>query len=110
VTHYQVLEEYAMAGGKGFISKLRLRLETGLRHQIRVQAAAEGLPIVGDRAYNPHYFPGGPEAAVPFSRQALHAASIGLEHPDRPGELMTWEAEMPKDLRQLEGALRHGPK
>ena len=44
VTHYEVIAEYARAGGKEFCSKLRLRLETGRKHQIRVQAAEAGLP------------------------------------------------------------------
>ena len=45
--------EYPLPGDKGVISKLRLRLETGLKHQIRVQAAAEGLPLIGDRIVQP---------------------------------------------------------
>ena len=53
VTHYEVLAEYPLAGGKGFVTKLRLRLETGRKHQIRVQAAYAGLPLVGDRTYHP---------------------------------------------------------
>jgi 23S rRNA pseudouridine1911/1915/1917 synthase len=107
VTHFEVLDEYTLDGGRTVLSKLRLRLETGLKHQIRAQAAAEGLPLVGDRIYNEHYRPGaGTTAPVSFERQALHAATLGLEHPDRPGEKMTWNAELPKDLKQLESALR----
>jgi len=44
ITHYEVIEEYPLAGGKAFVTKLRLRLETGRKHQIRVQAAHAGLP------------------------------------------------------------------
>jgi hypothetical protein len=36
----------------------------------------------------------------------LHAEVLTLEHPQRPGQRMTWRAEMPKDLRQLEASLR----
>jgi hypothetical protein len=36
----------------------------------------------------------------------LHAEVLGLEHPGQPGKRMTWTAELPKDLRQLETALR----
>jgi hypothetical protein len=36
----------------------------------------------------------------------LHAEVLSLEHPDQPGKRMTWTAELPKDLRQLEAALR----
>lgn len=106
VTHYQVLAEYALAGSQAIVSKLRLRLETGLKHQIRVQAAAEGLPLVGDRTYNPHYRQPSSKVLLVFPRQALHAVALALEHPDRPGERMSWQAEMPKDLRRLEASLR----
>jgi 23S rRNA pseudouridine1911/1915/1917 synthase len=107
ITHYEVVAEYSLPGGKGFVSKLRLRLETGRKHQIRVQAAHAGLPLIGDRTYNPHYR-GDARAGtpLPFPRQALHAEVLTLEHPDRPGEPMTWTAQMPNDLRQLEAALR----
>ena len=107
ITHYEVIAEYPLAGGKGFVTKLRLRLETGRKHQIRVQAAHAGLPLIGDRTYNPAYR--GPDPANPpidFPRQALHAEVLSLEHPEQPGQCMTWKAVLPKDLRQLEGALR----
>jgi 23S rRNA pseudouridine1911/1915/1917 synthase len=106
VTHYEVVAEYRVPGTHAIISKLRLRLETGLRHQIRVQAAAEGVPLLGDRKYNPHYQQAHPPEGLPsFSRQALHAAVLGLAHPDRPGQEMVWKAELPGDLRELEEAL-----
>ena len=107
ITHYEVIAEYPLAGGKGFVTKLRLRLETGRKHQIRVQAAHAGLPLIGDRTYNPASR--GPDHAHPpidFPRQALHAEVLSLEHPEQPGKRMTWTAELPKDLRQLEAALR----
>jgi 23S rRNA pseudouridine1911/1915/1917 synthase len=109
ITHYEVMAEYALAGGKGFITKLRLRLETGRKHQIRVQAANAGLPLIGDRTYNPAYR--GKDhgsAAIQFPRQALHAEVLSLEHPEQAGRRMSWRAELPKDLRQLEHALRIG--
>ena len=107
ITHYEVIAEYPLAGGKGFVTKLRLRLETGRKHQIRVQAAHAGLPLIGDRTYNPAYR--GQDHANPpidFPRQALHAEVLSLEHPEQPGKRMTWTAELPKDLRQLDAALR----
>ena len=107
ITHYEVIAEYPLAGGKGFVTKLRLRLETGRKHQIRVQAANAGLPLIGDRKYNPGCR--GEAVASPFvdfPRQALHAEVLALEHPFRPGMRMTWTAELHKDLRQLEIALR----
>jgi 23S rRNA pseudouridine1911/1915/1917 synthase len=107
ITHYEIIAEYPLAGGKDFVTKLRLRLETGRKHQIRVQAAHAGHLLIGDRTYNPAYR--GSEygnAPIDFPRQALHAEVLSLEHPDRPGQRMTWTAELPKDLRQLESALR----
>ncbi len=107
VTHYTVVAEYPLAGGKGVVTKLRLRLETGLKHQIRIQAADAGLPLIGDRTYHPGYRRGDPSGAlIDFPRQALHSEVLTLEHPEQPGARMTWRAELPKDLRQLEMALR----
>ena len=109
VTHYEVIAEYARAGGKEVCSKLRLRLETGRKHQIRVQAAQAGMPLIGDRTYHPAYR--NRDLAHPpieFERQALHAEVLRLEHPERPGTRLSWTAELPKDLRQLETALRAG--
>jgi 23S rRNA pseudouridine1911/1915/1917 synthase len=108
ITHYEAIAEYPLAGGKGFITKLRLRLETGRKHQIRVQAANAGLPLVGDRTYNPAWRTASPRPVIDFPRQALHAEVLTLEHPDRAGARMTWTAEMPKDLRQLEATLCSG--
>ena len=107
ITHFEVLAEYSLRGGKGFISKLRLRLETGLKHQIRIQAAQAGVPLVGDRTYNPNY--SGRTSLVPkapFARQALHAIRLELEHPEQDGQRMSWTAPLPEDLRQLEAALQ----
>jgi len=101
VTHYEVVEEFSLGGGKHTVSKLRLRLETGLKHQIRIQAAHAGLPLVGDRTYNPR-------PRVVFPRQALHAQLLSLEHPAQPGKRMEWTAQFPKDLRQFEAVLRGG--
>jgi 23S rRNA pseudouridine1911/1915/1917 synthase len=103
ITHYEVIAEYPLADGKRFVTKLRLRLETGRKHQIRVQAAHAGLPLVGDRTYNPGVRSG---ESIEFDRQALHAEVLSLEHPNWPGKRMSWTAELPKDLRQLETALR----
>jgi 23S rRNA pseudouridine1911/1915/1917 synthase len=109
VTHYEVIAQYPLAGGARFVTKLRLRLETGRKHQIRVQAANAGLPLLGDRAYNPAFRGTDPtNTRIDFPRQALHAEVLTLEHPDQPGRRMTWTAPLPKDLRQLETALRAG--
>jgi 23S rRNA pseudouridine1911/1915/1917 synthase len=94
-THYEVIAQFPAAG----ITKLRLRLETGRRHQIRVQAAHAGLPLVGDRRYNAN-------DRGRFPRQMLHAETLTLEHPDQPGKRMTWTAPLPKDLQQFEASLK----
>jgi len=107
VTHYEVIAQYPLAGGARFVTKLRLRLETGRKHQIRVQAANAGLPLLGDRTYNPAFRGTTPaHTRIDFPRQALHAEVLTLEHPDQPGRRMTWTAPLPKDLCQLETALR----
>ncbi len=107
ITHYEVAAQYPLAGGTRFVTKLRLRLETGRKHQIRVQAANAGLPLLGDRTYNPGAR--GPALSpTDFPRQALHAEVLTLEHPDRPGTRLSWVAALPKDLRQLETDLRSG--
>jgi 23S rRNA pseudouridine1911/1915/1917 synthase len=106
ITHYQLLALFKVPGTETIISKLQLRLETGLKHQIRAQAAAVGLPLIGDRTYNRHYqLPVVTPVPVPLARQALHAAALGLEHPDRRGEQMRWQADLPDDLRTLERSL-----
>jgi len=109
ITHYEVIAQYPIAGGQRYVTKLRLRLETGRKHQIRVQAAHAGLPLVGDHTYNPG-FRGldSTQAHIDFARQALHAEVLTLEHPDQPGKRMSWTAELPKDLRQLEAMVQAG--
>jgi len=107
VTHYEVMETYSMAAADAFVTKLTLRLETGLRHQIRIQAAHAGLPLVCERKYRVAPDHGkGQVRLIDFPRQALHAAALTLEHPDQPGRKLTWRAPLPKDLRQLEHNLR----
>ncbi len=107
ITHYEVLAEFRLANSRGVITKLRLRLETGRKHQIRAQAAFAGAPLVGDRTYHPHYRGTASEnPLIEFPRQALHAETLSLEHPEQPGRHLSWTADLPLDLRQLEAALR----
>jgi len=109
ITHYELMAEYPKADGKGFCSKLRLRLETGRKHQIRAQAANAGLPLIGDRTYNPRYrAQDHRNLATDFPRQALHAEVLKLDHPDHLETRMVWTAELPKDLRRLEDDLCAG--
>ncbi|HSU56441.1 MAG TPA: RluA family pseudouridine synthase [Candidatus Dormibacteraeota bacterium] len=109
ITHYEVIAEYPLAGTQRVITKLRLRLETGRKHQIRAHAANAGLPLIGDRTYNPAFRPSEPATGrIDFPRQALHAEVLTLEHPAQAGQRLSWTAELPKDLWQLETALRSG--
>lgn len=64
-------------------------LETGRSHQIRVQAAAAGFPLLGDRKYSTK----GPE----FPRPALHSYAVSFPHP-MSGELFEYTAPLPADL------------
>ena len=71
--------------------------ETGRTHQIRVHLASTGLPIVGDKVYGRG---GGLKREQSLGRPALHAASLGFEHP-RTGETIRFEAELPPELLEL---------
>lgn len=105
VTHYRVIEKFRAH------THVRLKLETGRTHQIRVHMAYIKHPLVGDQAY------GGrmrlPKAATPalvetlrgFNRQALHAAQLSLFHPVTE-EWMTWQAPIPQDMVDLIKAIR----
>jgi len=76
-------------------SLVRVALVTGLQNQIRVQFAAAGHPVVGDRKYSPD------EASERrIARVALHAASLEFVHP-RSGETVSLECELPADFRLL---------
>ncbi|OUS30408.1 23S rRNA pseudouridine(1911/1915/1917) synthase [Thalassotalea sp. 42_200_T64] len=105
VTHYRVLEKYRLH------TRLRLRLETGRTHQIRVHMSHIGHPLVGDPVYGGRPRP--PKGATEelrdmlrgFKRQALHAAMLSLYHPVT-GELMTWHAPVPDDMVAIADALK----
>jgi 23S rRNA pseudouridine1911/1915/1917 synthase len=98
VTHYHVVERFARA------SLLEVRLETGRRNQIRVQAAARGHALVGERQYAGGASPTDP---LTFVRQALHAARLSLRHPV-DGRRVSFTAPLPEDLVALLASLRRG--
>jgi 23S rRNA pseudouridine1911/1915/1917 synthase len=74
----------------GGLTEIEVRLTTGRRNQIRLQAAVRGLPIVGERLYVDR--PTGP----PAPRQLLHARRLGVIHP-RTGAPLVVEAPLPPD-------------
>lgn len=105
VTHYRVAERFRLH------SRLRLRLESGRTHQIRVHMAHIRHPLVGDVQYGGRPRP--PQGASSelltalrdFKRQALHAVKLELYHPIS-GELMFWEAPVPDDMVSIAELLR----
>jgi 23S rRNA pseudouridine1911/1915/1917 synthase len=80
-------------------SLVRITLGTGLQNQIRVQFAAIGHPIVGDRKYSP-----GEAEETRIARVALHAAHLEFMHP-RSGERTSIDCDPPSDFRSLLRAL-----
>jgi 23S rRNA pseudouridine1911/1915/1917 synthase len=105
ITHYRVLERYRAH------TLVRVRLETGRTHQIRVHMAHLHCPVVGDPVYGGRLrLPRGAGERLQavlkqFKRQALHAERLSLFHP-RDGRAMTWEAPLPEDMQRLVAALR----
>ncbi|HEX8252001.1 MAG TPA: RluA family pseudouridine synthase [Thermoanaerobaculia bacterium] len=106
----RAVTDYEIAERLRYVSVVRCRLRTGRTHQIRVHMKHLGHPIVGDPAYSGPQWRGIPDkklqrAIEAFPRQALHAAKLTFAHP-RNGELVTIEAPLPEDLRELTEALR----
>jgi len=105
ITHYRIVER--LPGH----TLLRVKLETGRTHQIRVHMAHLHHPLSGDPVYGGRAkLPAGADEALiavlrRFKRQALHAEVLGLEHP-ATGEWLEWRAELPADLVELLDALR----
>jgi 23S rRNA pseudouridine1911/1915/1917 synthase len=104
VTHYRVIRRFA-----GY-THVRVQLETGRTHQIRVHLAHAGYPIVGDRVYGGRLtLPKGASEALrqalrEFPRQALHAARLAFDHPVT-GKPVECASPVPADMRTLLEAL-----
>jgi len=103
VTHYRAAERFA------FLTRLDVRLETGRTHQIRVHLQHLGHPVFGDPTYGGRTGVRGIEAGhrqaarhllEQIDRQALHARSLGFEHPCT-GAAMDFEAPLPADMTLL---------
>lgn len=89
VTHYTVLQKL-----KGNYTLVRLRLETGRTHQIRVHMAYIGHPLLGDEVYGPKRSP------FRLKGQVLHAKVLGFIHPST-GEYMEFETPLPQYFEDL---------
>ena len=96
ISHYRVLEAFDGA------SLLEVRLETGKRNQIRIQARLHGHPLIGERLY---VTASDAVPSVDFGRQALHACRLAFDHPVS-GKRITIEAPLPPDMKKLLGRLR----
>jgi 23S rRNA pseudouridine1911/1915/1917 synthase len=104
VTHYRVTERF-----RGH-TLVRVQLETGRTHQIRVHMTHIRYPLVGDQTYGRLRFPAGAsvelrDALHKFPRQALHARRLGLIHPVS-GEEVRFESPIPADMEALLATLR----
>ncbi|MDO6563623.1 23S rRNA pseudouridine(1911/1915/1917) synthase RluD [Amphritea sp. 1_MG-2023] len=105
VTHYRVLTKFRAH------THIRLKLETGRTHQIRVHMSHINYPLVGDQLYGGRFRL--PKGVTPqllsklkgFQRQALHAKRLELFHP-ATGELMSWEVDLPEDMQRLLNSLK----
>lgn len=110
ITHYRVMEQFREH------TLVKLRLETGRTHQIRVHMASIDHPLLGDMTY------GGKrlkimkgasveltEALKNYRHQALHAAHIEFMHPIK-GEMMSFDAPLPDDFTNLINLLREDEK
>ena len=102
ITHYKVLEDL------NYVSLLECRLETGRTHQIRAHMKYLGNPIFNDERYGGNKILKGTiftkykqfveNCFKLLPRQALHAKSIGFNHP-RSNKIMSFESELPNDIQ-----------
>ena len=95
VTHFEVLERFER------YTYLRLKLETGRTHQIRVHMAYIGYPLLGDGQY------GTSKNEFNLTGQALHAGTLGFNHPQSEN-YMEFFAPLPEHFQRILSALRQG--
>ncbi len=100
VTHWQVIARYPE------VTLLKLKLETGRTHQIRVHLSESGYPLLGDAVYGGEARRGNikdPKLKAlikELGRQALHAMTLGFIHPCK-GEYIEFSAELPEDMQRI---------
>ena len=105
VTHYETIENYNNA-----VSLVKCNLETGRTHQIRVHLSSIGCHLVGDDIYKGkksslHLPENIKNEVLNFSRQALHAHSLGFIHPITK-QYMEFSSDFPDDMKNLINSLR----
>lgn len=101
VTRYEVLERFGIGA-----CLMRLQLETGRTHQIRVHCADAGFPLLGDPVYGrPPRVAAIKALAEILARQALHAAHLSFVHP-MTGKELSFDSELPDDMQAVLDALR----
>lgn len=109
VTHYKVLEYF------DYLSLVEIRLETGRTHQIRVHFGSIGHNVFGDTTYGGTSVRYGPNTGsrktmfhkliTGLGRQALHAKTLGFEHPTT-GEVVQFDSELPADFQHVLDTLK----
>ncbi len=108
-TAYRVLKSFQ----NGRVSLVECRLKTGRTHQIRVHLAEIGHPLLGDPLYGrggtaarrARLLPAGAQAALAaLGRQALHAKTLGFQHPVG-GDVLQFQSELPPDISALISSL-----
>ena len=92
ITQYEVVDKGRIAGHTAAL--LRVDIETGRTHQIRVHMAHVRCPILGDKVY-------GGNQVIDAPRQMLHAWQLSIPHPIRDGQIMDFEAPFPEDFELL---------
>ena len=101
---YEMICEYPL------VSMLKLKLETGRTHQIRVHLSSQGHPVLGDQIYGGRH-----KQTIQLNqkerelanqllelmpRQALHAKTLGFVHPETQKEML-FDSELPEDMQGL---------
>lgn len=116
VTHYEVLRTFVGQTGRPVASLLRLVLETGRTHQIRVHLAHIGHPILDDAVYGTGFkasvrlLSEAAQASLEqLGRQALHAAVLGFDHPVT-GKHLLFESPLPAGMARFVEALSEAPE
>jgi 23S rRNA pseudouridine1911/1915/1917 synthase len=99
LAEYRTIESFREA------SLIEVRLRTGRRNQIRIQAALRGHSLVGEERY---VAASGVPRPIEFGRQALHASQLTCQHP-ADGRMLTFEAPLAADFKVLLTRLRRRP-